>query len=304
MLEMLSQARGISFEVAPNALEAALLEPDEIKRFRPPYNVALTETRRNGERGSGIGAPGERQLWFTTPDLIERGPRPSRRCPVGPFPSAVALDEFAALVRESREALGHGRWAPDATTFEEGYARFRDAHAELSLDQLPMSARLLRLGTRLWRQGRRDRDADAEEAGANDRRSVQWTSENVQLSLEWLVIRTALARRRAGWLTRLADASIAWCERGGREFRLLVIENGEITVRASVHGDVVPPVPPGCERSVTARHEAFTVARFDRLRVLTTELKRLASAGAPVAVRLGAPAALAGARLASLLAWL
>src|SRR5215510_2715117 len=41
-LEMLSQARGISFDVAPTALEASFIEPDEIKRHRPPYNVALT----------------------------------------------------------------------------------------------------------------------------------------------------------------------------------------------------------------------------------------------------------------------
>ena len=42
LLEMLSQARAISFDVTPSPLEAALLEPDEIKRHRPPYNVALT----------------------------------------------------------------------------------------------------------------------------------------------------------------------------------------------------------------------------------------------------------------------
>src|SRR6478672_9538426 len=54
MLEMLSQARAISFEVAASALEAALREPDEIKHHRPPYNVALTENR---------------ELWFASPDL-------------------------------------------------------------------------------------------------------------------------------------------------------------------------------------------------------------------------------------------
>ena len=36
LLEMLSQARAISFDVTPTPLEAALLEPDEIKRRRPP----------------------------------------------------------------------------------------------------------------------------------------------------------------------------------------------------------------------------------------------------------------------------
>src|SRR5262245_64914602 len=54
-LEMLSQARGISFEVTPSALEAALFEPDEIKRHQPPYNVALTSE--------------DRALWFAPPDL-------------------------------------------------------------------------------------------------------------------------------------------------------------------------------------------------------------------------------------------
>jgi len=54
---------------------------------------------------------------------------------------------------------------------------------------------------------------------------------------------------------------------------------------------------------VAARREAFTLASFDRLRVLTTELKRLIAAGAPVALRLGVGPALDEARLASALWW-
>jgi hypothetical protein len=207
-------------------------------------------------------------------------------------------------VHASRAALGDGRWAPDAAIFDEGYARFCAAHAELSLDRLSASARLLRLGTRLWREGRRDRDGDADEPTATSRRVVAWTPGSVQLSLEWLVIRVALARRRAVWLTRLADATVAWCEPGASLGRLLVIENGEVIVRASADPDVAPPIPPGHGRAAAARQAAFTVARFDRLRVLTTELKRLVSAGAPVAVRWGASPPLANARLAALLAWL
>jgi hypothetical protein len=52
-----------------------------------------------------------------------------------------------------------------------------------------------------------------------------------------------------------------------------------------------------------ARRELFTVARFDRLRVLTTELKRLVAAGAPAALRVGSGPALADARLAAALWW-
>jgi DNA polymerase-3 subunit epsilon len=64
LLEMLSQARALSFDVTPSPLEAALFEPDEIKRHRPPYNVALTID--------------ERALWFTSPDLSARSPG---KCP-------------------------------------------------------------------------------------------------------------------------------------------------------------------------------------------------------------------------------
>jgi hypothetical protein len=46
------------------------------------------------------------------------------------------------------------------------------------------------------------------------------------------------------------------------------------------------------------------VARVDRLRVLTTELKRLSADGACVALRFGAGRELTGTRLAAALWWL
>jgi hypothetical protein len=130
-----------------------------------------------------------------------------------------------------------------------------------------------------------------------------WTPEFVQVSLEWLALRTALARRRAIWLTRLFDSSVVWGEPGDDCARLIVIENGELVLSRTVDADGTPPIPPGYRRSVAARREAFTLASFDRLRVLTTELKRLIAAGAPVALRLGAGPAFDESRLASALWW-
>ena len=97
-LEMLSQARAISFDVTPSPLEAALLEPDEIKRHRPPYNVALMIE--------------DRALWFTSPDLSARSSQPSPHCPLGPFASAETLDQFGALARAERAALSDGSTWP------------------------------------------------------------------------------------------------------------------------------------------------------------------------------------------------
>ena len=290
LLEMLSQARAISFDVTPTPLEAALLETDEIKRQRPPYNVALTVD--------------DRALWFTSPDLSQRSPHPSPACPLGPFASAETLDQFGALARADRTALGSGRYGPDAATFDAGYERLCATHSELSRADLSAHTRLLRLGTRLWREGRRDHGEDEDENTTGTGRGVTpWTPELVQVSLEWLALRAALVRRRPMWLTRLVDASVVLREPASTDARLIVIEKGDIVLSAAVDADATPPIPPGYQRPVMARREVFTVTYFDRLRVLTTELKRLVAAGAPVALRFGVAPPLADSRLASGLGW-
>jgi DNA polymerase-3 subunit epsilon len=288
-LEMLSQARAISFDVTPTPVEAALLEPDEIKRHRPPYNVALTIQ--------------DRALWFTSLDLSARSSRPSPHCPLGPCASAATLDQFAALGRADCAALTSGPWGPDAGTVNAGYERLCAMHPELSGINVSPYAKLLRLGTRLWREGRRDRDVEEGDPNEAGDRSTAWTPELVQASLERLALRAALVRRRAIWLTRLFDSSVVWREPCDSRPQLIVIENGDVVLSTAVDANAAPPTPPGYRRPVAARREAFTLASFDRLRVLTAELKRLVAAGAPVALRVGV-APLDGSRLASALWWL
>src|ERR687891_1171650 len=171
-LEMLSQARAISFDVSASPLEAALLEPDEIKRHRPPYNVALTIQ--------------DRALWFTSPDLSTRSSQPSPHCPLGPFASAETLDRFGAFARAQRAALTSGSRGPDDGTFTAGYDRLCATHPELSRVDLSEHAKLLGLGTRLWREGRRDRDVDEDDTNEAGPGLSVWTPELVQVSLEWL----------------------------------------------------------------------------------------------------------------------
>jgi hypothetical protein len=96
---------------------------------------------------------------------------------------------------------------------------------------------------------------------------------------------------------------VLWREAGAARARLMMIEGGEIVLSADADLDGSPPIPSGYLRPVMARRERFTVACFDRLRVLTTELKRLVATGTPVALRFGSGPALADARLAAALWW-
>jgi hypothetical protein len=96
---------------------------------------------------------------------------------------------------------------------------------------------------------------------------------------------------------------LVWREAGDSCARLVVIENGEVALNTAVDVNAPPPTPPGHRRPAAARREAFTLSSFDRLRVLTTELKRLIAVGAPVALRLSAGPAFDVSRLASALWW-
>ncbi|RJQ83930.1 MAG: hypothetical protein C4519_05935 [Desulfobacteraceae bacterium] len=53
ILEMLTQARALDFAATASALEAAVLESDEIKRHCPPYNIALRPGKRKRSSRSG-----------------------------------------------------------------------------------------------------------------------------------------------------------------------------------------------------------------------------------------------------------
>ena len=298
-LEMLSQARGLSYVIAESPLEAALLEPDEIKRHRPPYNEALLEA--------------DRTVWFASPDLATRDSHAASGCRVGPLPSAVLLDRLAALTSRAPTAVAPARWAPSAAVFEEGLALLSGVHPELAggIERRP----LLLLGARLWRDGRRLKDEDDAEGRAGERHAHAtddagplferaWTPAEVATEIEGLALRCAHAVRRARWLTALVESTVTFHEPPADGARLLVIEGGEVVRRERAPLDGAPPPPEAFRRSRAERHESFTIARFDRLRVLTTELKRLVARGHPVCVRLAPRAALSGERLAGVLAWL
>ena len=82
-LEMLTQARELDFTLTGSALEAAILESDEIKRRSPPYNIAL----RRQQRG----------LAFCTKDLCRYCVDADRKFHVGPLPGGRFVKALTAF---------------------------------------------------------------------------------------------------------------------------------------------------------------------------------------------------------------
>ncbi|MBI2892561.1 MAG: GIY-YIG nuclease family protein [Deltaproteobacteria bacterium] len=289
-LEMLTQARGLSFLPTESALEAALVEADEIKRFSPPYNVALS--------------PADRRLCFASRDLLRTGERADEVHRIGPIPSREAVASLAGLGRvlEGRsrpgaaEVLGVPRSsAPDAGSFAAGIEVFTAAHPEALGGRL---GALLRLGTRLWRDGLDAEPLDPDDSAPRPAER-RWDPPTVARQLEEVVARATHALRRARWLCLLGESALRWRE--AERVRILVLDGGEIASCRDASDGEHAPVPPGFRRTTLERQRAFTLASFDRMRVLTTELRRIADPS--IEVRLGPRALLGAGRLARVLRW-
>jgi hypothetical protein len=277
-LEMLSQAHDIDVTPQETSLEAALLEVDEIKRLDPPYNVHL----RGVTRGT------DRSAWFASRDWSTTASSPDESHRVGPLPSRFSLTGIAAMraMLLGEEAAPKLRaaavgvpvaFAPDAALFVPVWATF--VTEELSTPG-SVRMRILQASERIIPRERPEEDADAEAAPAG------WDAETVRRYLERVIVGEGTLVRRAGMLALLSDAHVIFREPGDAAARLLVLENGEISSRVALTEEQVtrsPDAPP----SRLTRLQRFDASRYDRLRVLLTELRRVATQGGRAEVHVG-----------------
>ncbi|MCP4153428.1 MAG: GIY-YIG nuclease family protein, partial [bacterium] len=140
--EMLTQAGGLEVTVTASALEAALLETDEIKEHSPPYNVALQQR--------------DRKLAFFSRDLVQASEVADEEFPVGPFPSRESFEPAALIIEllgagvTGKGSAGHTgpvdwddpdlpsramgslpEYAPEMECFREGFQLFREQYSDM-----------------------------------------------------------------------------------------------------------------------------------------------------------------------------
>jgi len=301
MPEMLTQTYDVDVTETGSPLEAALLEFDEIARRSPPYNTALRVR--------------DSTVWFATPDLDSVRETPDDEHRFGPFARPESATALAAL----RTALATATPAPE----EIGRALGLPGEAPLDADAATEGAELvrerwgtgidpIRLGALIWRE-RRDavpeeaddeqeaEDEEEERAGGFDPDLGVWIpgdADQVARALEHVALDGALRIRRGRWFAELVDARLRWrstTDPDGAE-RTLRLEGGRV-----VAGD---------ERGMGARRRsrierlrALDATTLVRLRVLTTELRRLVAAEVPVELELGRRR-LDRSRIAARLEWL
>ena len=178
--------------------------------------------------------------------------------------------------------------APDIDCLREGFEMFREKYGS-RLGQQSALRLLTALGAKLWRE-RLEIAALAErvseiENDDNKKDGKQkksdnehvWTPEAVAHAIEKMVLHSAHLIRRARWFCLLSESSLAWSSADHRDnFNMLVVlENGSVLKRNKVKTGDETPIPPGFAKSFRARQKNINLITYDRLRVLTTELRRL-----------------------------
>jgi len=326
-LEMLTQAGGLEVIVTGSALEAALLESDEIKKHTPPYNVALRKR--------------DREIAFFSRDLLQSAPKADENHPLGPLPAAGSLAPLGIIgellgpvkvdwTDENIPSLALGiqpQYAPDIECFRPGFELFCQQHDgllkklryHLIFSKDPLQG-LMTMGRAFHLKRLAELAKKQEEALTGDTESLEeeeeteaptqwvWTPEAVAKSLEHVTWRGAYLIRRARWFCLLSESSLAWNtgETAGGQRRLLVFRGGDIAHSEDLPVGQEPPPPPGYPRPFHIRQRNFDLITYDRMRVLTTELRRLVSDKKErrLQLRLSPTAILESQQLSGLFQWI
>ena len=182
---------------------------------------------------------------------------------------------------------------PEPALFLQGFGDFERELIGPALG--PVLSRLARASRTLW-QSRRYAEVESELEGEGE-----WDLARVRRRLERNLVQAGLLERRARWLCLLSESEVSFREKGMERPRTFSIVGGEIVSRREVASIAetacMPKRRTGARRT---RQESFDATRYDRLRVLATELARVQNEGGEVAVRLGARL-YTGPRLAQLM---
>lgn len=297
--EMLTQVHAIAATVTASALEAALLENETIKALRPPYNAQLV--------------PKHAEVWYATHAFDGASRTPDALHPHGPLPSERSLLPLAALIElvggaaatEASRAQAVGvsaLFTPDPPSFDAGWKMLSERHTEALGGTRPPRRRVLELARKLLVTGVAPETEDAPESEDSELgvEVSTWDAPRVARHIEQALVQAYRAYRRAHWLRLIHDCDIVYREPAATRARLLEVRGGVVVTTEDAPLEHAPTER--LRRRDASGPPSFDRAKYDRLRVLTTELKRIVRDGGTVTVHWGPHRPLPAAWLAGILA--
>lgn len=260
ILEMLSQAKVIDFSETSSILESALKESDQIKQHAPPYNIALRHNKR--------------EICFFSKDFLSSATHPDSIHRLGPFSSKGPVNTLRAILNiipkgdhysneELLQAIGiSGKYKHDIHFLKTGYFIFRNKYKKISdLNSLKT------IGREIWLI----RKEETDEIPESDPRAICHI-------LESNIMAGTYEIRKNAWLLFLSESSLYWKEdRNGETMRyFMVFKKGKIFEKGlwtEVSKGPFTPMP------IQEKQNNFDIIVLDRMRVLTTEIRKIISSG-------------------------
>jgi hypothetical protein len=319
ILDMLSQAKSLTFSVTKTALEAALKESDEIKVLTPSFNIAL--------RLSDDGPV------FSTGDLKRFSQKPDHQYRIGPLPSKKYIEPLSFIMdilnRKitlftpeiiKRTLATSEEYAPESLLFIKGIKEFKKQNNNFLKSPVTFPS-LIKMGTNLWKE-KLDRQAEKRLQTKTEsdtlvletdppkkmkkKLSIHWTPKRVAKALQYIIRVGSFQIRRARWLYLLTESTLIWerDERGMNRKNLVVFKNGLPSFEDPIPGSKEIPIPTGYWKSSLAKQQNFDVFAYDRLRIFTTEIRRILEEDRTATLRFGPKLLLKSEQLREVLKWI
>lgn len=275
-LEMLTQTHNIAHIECGSALEAALLETDEIKRHDPPYNYSLKRKQR--------------RLAFFDKNLQSMSHQQTETYVVGPFSGHFALEQFTRVYTWLATSEQDPLIFFDEVPVELIASGFEIFCAEHDIDPAVISSPrdLMALCIKLIRKSARQAEGAGEgslldtgeppevmleDEEDDDDTLIEYTAEDVAGKFGRLFKRIAKSYLRGKVLSRLLNSRIIFEEKSN--IRRLEVRGGEI-----VRPDNAYEMP----SSKKQPWSHLDVMTYDRMSVLLAEIIRMRCAGQSVII--------------------
>jgi DNA polymerase-3 subunit epsilon len=265
-LEMLTQVWDLDFIETGSALEAALLETDEIKKWNPAYNISL----KTGSRGLIFYSRNFEQVGFRQDDVTMKGP----------FRPNGSIEQLRLLQKSLLEKTFYPIFYEPypVELMQAGFDLLCLRHDMDSIRLTSIRSQLC-LGLKLLREHLKslalsakfseetanmetlDFDAADSEtaAGAEDEEETAVTAEDIADKFERLFLRAAQDLRKSKMLTLLLNCHLEWESEVG--WRSLDIRQGRFQAQAATE-------------PITHPWQNMTIADYDRMSIVFSEVSR------------------------------